>query len=67
MKKLLIIVAIILLGFSEEKKVKIELTLPETQTLLEGLKRSRIESWQSSELIDKIVSQVNPQIDTTKK
>lgn len=67
MKKIIVILGITLLSFLEEKRVKIELTIPETQLLLDGLRKSRLESWQSAELIDKIVNQVNPQIDSIKK
>lgn len=67
-KKILIaFMAICLLAFSTDKKVKIELTINEANMLIDALRKSRIESWQSADLIDKIVNQVNPQLDTTKQ
>lgn len=70
MKKLLIIIIVgCLLAFRADTKIiKIELSVLEINMIIEGLKKSRIESWQSTELIDKIIKQANPQLtDSTKR
>lgn len=41
------------------KTIKLELTTQEVQMLIDGLKRSREESWKMDELIGKILTQAN--------